>query len=55
MALGRAHQGMGRAERAVEAFQRVLRLDSTHAEAKWALQQLEFELERDLVNGEDIY
>ncbi len=49
MALGRAHQGLGRSDAAVNAFQRVLMLDSTHAEAKWALQQLEFELGRSLL------
>jgi hypothetical protein len=49
MALGRAHRGLGRSDAAVNAFQRVLMLDSTHAEAKWALQQLEFELGRSLL------
>lgn len=49
IALGRARHGLGQAEAAAEAFQRVLLLDSTHAEAKWALQQLEFELGRNLV------
>ncbi len=48
MALGRARLGLLQTEAAVTAFQRVIMLDSTHAEAKWALQQLEFELERDL-------
>jgi hypothetical protein len=46
MALGRADLGMGQAERAVAAFQRVLMLDSTHAEAGWALRELEFDLDR---------
>lgn len=44
MALGRACRGMDQAMRAAKAFQRVLMLDTTHAEAKWALQELEFEL-----------
>ncbi|MCP5277917.1 MAG: trypsin-like peptidase domain-containing protein [Thiobacillus sp.] len=48
MALGRAHRGLEQAEQAAEAFQHVLMLDSTHAEAKWALQQLEFDLGRSL-------
>jgi len=49
MALGRARKGLGQAEAAAEAFQRVLMLDSTHAEATWALRQMEFELGRNLV------
>lgn len=49
MALGRARLGLGQAEKAVSAFQRVLMLDSTHAEAKWALQQLEFDLGKNLM------
>lgn len=48
MALGRAHRGLGRSDAAVSNFQRVLMLDSTHAEAQWALQELELELGRDL-------
>jgi serine protease Do len=48
MAWGRAKRGMGQTEGAVAAFQRVLMLDSTHAEAQWALEQLEFELGRSL-------
>ncbi len=51
MALGRAHLGLRRHDAAVAAFQRVLMLDSTHAEAKWALQQLEFELGRSLLES----
>lgn len=51
MALGRALQGLGRSDAAVNAFQRVLMLDSTHAEAKWALQKLEFELGRSLLDS----
>lgn len=54
MALGRARHGLGQAEAAAAAFQRILMLDSTHAEAKWALQQLEFELERNLVAPEGL-
>lgn len=45
MALGRAERGLGRAEPARDAFRRALRLDSVHAEALWALQELEFEME----------
>lgn len=48
MALGRARLGLRQSDAAATAFQRVLMLDSTHAEAKWALQQLEFELGRSL-------
>ncbi len=48
MALGRAERGIGQAEHAVAAFQRVLMLDSTHAEAEWALRELEFDLGREL-------
>jgi hypothetical protein len=48
MALGRARQGLGQAEDAAVAYHKVLLLDSTHAEAKWALRELEFELGRDL-------
>jgi len=48
MALGHARRGLGQAETAVQAFQRALILDSTHAEATWALRELEFELGRSL-------
>lgn len=48
MALGRARKGLGQTEASVQAFQRVLLLDSTHAEAQWALRELEFELGRNL-------
>lgn len=48
MASGRAHRGLGQHEAAVADFQRVLMLDSTHAEALWALQELELELGRSL-------
>lgn len=54
MALGRARQGLGQLERAVESFQRVLRLESTHAEAQWALRVLELELGRDLLDVGDL-
>lgn len=54
MALGRACQGLDQTEKAVYAFQKVLMLDSTHAEAKWALQQLEFELGRNLLDVDGI-
>ena len=43
VALGRAEQGLGRRTAARDAFRRALALDSTHAEAVWALQELEFE------------
>lgn len=49
MALGRARLGLRQSDAAVTAFQRVLMLDSTHSEAKWALQQLEFDLGRNLL------
>lgn len=51
MALGRAHRGLGETDAAVNDFQRVLMLDSTHAEAQWALQELEFELGRSLTDS----
>ena len=49
MALGRAHRGLGKTGAAVADFQRVLMLDSTHAEAQWALQELELETGRSLM------
>lgn len=49
MALGRAHRGLGETGAAVADFQRVLMLDSTHAEAQWALQDLELETGRSLM------
>jgi hypothetical protein len=52
MALGRARLGETRKEAAAEAFQRALMLESTHAEAQWELQQLEFELGRKLLDSE---
>jgi hypothetical protein len=48
MALGRAHRGLGQAAAAAVDFQHAPMLDSTHAEAQWALQELEFELGRRL-------
>ncbi len=48
MALGRAQRGLGQIETAIQSFQRTLMLDSTHAEATWALRELEFELGREL-------
>lgn len=45
MALGRAERALGRADEARAAFQRVLRLDSVHAEAIWALREMEFDSE----------
>jgi hypothetical protein len=50
MALGRARVGTKRKEEAVDAFQRALMLESTHAEAQWELQKLEIELGRSLLN-----
>jgi len=49
MALGRAHRGLGQTDAAVADFQRALMLDSTHAEAQWALQELELETGRSLM------
>lgn len=46
MAFGRAHRGMGQTDAAMADFQRVLMLDSTHAEAQWALQAIELETGR---------
>jgi hypothetical protein len=51
MALGRARLGLRQPDPAAQAFQRALLLDSTHDEAKWALQQLELELGRDLMDS----
>jgi hypothetical protein len=48
MAWGRAHLNLGHAEDAAHGFQKVLLLDSTHAEAMWELQKLELELDRPL-------
>lgn len=42
MALGRARLGLGKLDQAGEAFRRALLLDSTHAEAVWELEKLEF-------------
>lgn len=44
MALGRACLGQDKKQQAADAFQRTLKLDSTHAEAQWELQILELEL-----------
>lgn len=54
MALGRALQGRDRADAAASAFQKVLMLDSTHAEARWALQVLELDLGRSLLSPESL-
>lgn len=51
MALGRSSLGLGRSDEAARSFQRALELDSTHGEAQWELQQLEFELGRSLLGG----
>lgn len=54
MALGRAHRGLGQTDASVADFQRVLMLDSTHAEAQWALQELEIELARNLTDSDNL-
>jgi len=54
MALGRAHRGLGETGAAVANFQRVLMLDSTHAEAQWALQDLELETGRSLMQSDSL-
>lgn len=41
MAAGRAFQGLGRTGDALTAYRHVLKLDSTHGEAQWAVQQIE--------------
>lgn len=48
MAWGRANLGLGNLAEAASSFQRVLELDSTHAEAWWELQKLEIDLGRPL-------
>lgn len=55
MAMGRALRGQSQIEAAVTAFQKVLMLDSTHAEAKWALQVLELDLGRALFSPEALW
>lgn len=47
MALGRARTGLNKKELAITAFQRVLLLESTHAEAHWELQVLEMQIGAD--------
>ena len=54
MALGRALMGLGESEPAARAFHRVLLLDSTHAEAEWGLQQLEFDLGRPITRPDGL-
>jgi hypothetical protein len=54
MALGRAHRGLGQADAAAIDLQHTLMLDSTHAEAQWALQELEFELGRRLTDPDKL-
>ncbi len=49
MSLGRAQLNESQKEAAVQDFQEVLELDSTHADAKWELQKLELELDRKLM------
>ena len=44
MARGRADRGLGHLAAAMSDFRRVLLLDSTHAEAQWALEAIELEL-----------
>jgi hypothetical protein len=48
MAWGRAQLNTGHQEEAARGFQKVLLLDSTHAEALWELQKLEVDLDRSL-------
>jgi len=48
------HRGLGQAGAAEADFQRALMLDSTHAEAQWALQELELELGRDLIDPDKL-
>ncbi|MBT9568585.1 MAG: trypsin-like peptidase domain-containing protein [Thiobacillus sp.] len=43
MARGRADRGLGHLAAAMSNFRRVLLLDSTHAEAQWALEAIELE------------
>lgn len=50
MALGRARLGSRQVEAAATAFQRAFMLDTTHSEARWALEQLELELGRQLLD-----
>ena len=54
MVKGRASLGLHHKDQAITAFQRVLMLESTHAEAKWELQKLEFELGRKLRDGNGV-
>ncbi len=49
MSLGRAHLNEGLKEAAVQDFQQVLELDSTHRDAGWELQKLEVDLNRKLM------
>lgn len=51
MASGRANLGLKRLPEAARDFQKVLELDSTHAEAVWELQQLEPELGESLIGN----
>ena len=51
MAWGRAQLNTGHLEEAARCFQKVLLLDSTHAEAGWELQKLEIDLDRPLNGG----
>jgi serine protease Do len=50
MALGRAYLGLDRYKEAGKAFQHVLTLDSSHAEAQWELQKLEFDFGEKLLD-----
>jgi hypothetical protein len=52
--MDRARRGLGQADAAAVDFQRVLMLGSTHAEAQWALQELEFELGRRLTDPDKL-
>lgn len=50
MVRGRARLGLNQKAPAIAAFQRVLMLESTHAEAKWELQKLEFDVGKKLID-----
>lgn len=52
MAWGRSNLNLGHLDEAAHDFQKVLQLDSTHAEAWWELQKLEIDLGRPLTGGD---
>lgn len=53
MSWAEAKLNLGHPLEAAEGFQKVLLLDSTHAEAWWELQKLEVEIGRSLTSGEN--